>query len=766
MGSAVSLYDVQSRGRPSGREASVLRGRRSCRACRPCSISQHLGPDGRQRLLGVCARLGMVRCLRTISVRIWQGPAVHLAARRERKSVESHERRRDHVVGQASRRSLRSSRAGTGAPSAGPRKPRGARRLGPDASPPRPLDRLVRGQGGLDLPQLDPEAPHLHLVVDPTQALERPVGQPARQVARPVQPRPGRRRTGPPRTAPPSAPAGSRYPRRHARRRRCTAPRAPPPARLHRSSSTYTCVFAIGRRSSTGLAGRSTRCHRSTRPSSPSARTCSTARPPAPSSASARSRGSASPPHSTSERRGPSPPRLEQQPPRRRRRLHHRRARSRPAARAADRRPSATSRLATTHARPPRSGRNSSSTAMSNDSVVTASSASPRGPGPAFGAIDAEEVHQRPVRDRHPLRLARRARRVDHVRQVLRVAVAARAQRSLRPAPRSLLPSSTVQQHRPASREPQVSSDVALRHQHRAPPSPHHVRQPLRRVTPGRAARTPRPPSGSAASATTIRRRPLHAQADPTPRGPPPTRRCRAKRFASASSRPYDQRGRRARTRRPPRPASAIPVPRPAPSTQASSRIIGRRRVPLGELAPLRRRSATASRPMRTLRVRHDPCDAASGSGPASRRDRRRIEEVGAVVRAHPSRPSWFSTNPSSGRSGPRAARPVRRSSLQVADRGLRFRASWNEKRCCTIGVRLRSRGTSSSSTRSSNGISSWLKASSVALRTVRSSAAKLIPVDVGPQHERVDEEPDQPLGLGPASRSHGRADAYVALPV
>ena len=77
--------------------------------------------------------------------------------------------------------------------------------------------RRVLPQRRLDLPQLDPEAAHLHLVVEPPEVLELPVRQPAAPVPGPVQPRPrlARERIAA-RTAPPSAPAGpgSRAPAR------------------------------------------------------------------------------------------------------------------------------------------------------------------------------------------------------------------------------------------------------------------------------------------------------------------------------------------------------------------------------------------------------------------------------------------------------------------------------------------------------------------------------------------------------------------------
>ena len=68
-------------------------------------------------------------------------------------------------------------------------------RARPPAPPPPP--RATAGmapQRRLDLPGLDAEAPHLDLVVDAAQELELAVRQPARQVARAVQPRPRARR--------------------------------------------------------------------------------------------------------------------------------------------------------------------------------------------------------------------------------------------------------------------------------------------------------------------------------------------------------------------------------------------------------------------------------------------------------------------------------------------------------------------------------------------------------------------------------------------
>ena len=55
----------------------------------------------------------------------------------------------------------------------------------------RPADRGVRLESRLDLPQLDAEAAHLDLVIDPAQEIQAAIGEPTDQVARPVQPRAG-----------------------------------------------------------------------------------------------------------------------------------------------------------------------------------------------------------------------------------------------------------------------------------------------------------------------------------------------------------------------------------------------------------------------------------------------------------------------------------------------------------------------------------------------------------------------------------------------
>ena len=91
----------------------------------------------------------------------------------------------------------------------------------------------------------------------------------------------------------------------------------------------------------------------------------------------------------------------------------------------------AASRGTMTISAPTVSGSSSSSTAMSNDSVVTASSRSLGGEA-GLARMLGEEVHDRAVRDAHALGLAGRARGVDHVGRVvgLRVASGRRERRA------------------------------------------------------------------------------------------------------------------------------------------------------------------------------------------------------------------------------------------------------------------------------------------------------------------------------------------------
>src|SRR5262249_19108327 len=88
--------------------------------------------------------------------------------------------------------------------------------------------RPVPGQRRLHLTRLDPEPPHLHLLIGPPQELQLSPGVPPRQVPGPVHPltrtterarnEPVRRQTRPPQAPPPPPPPPPR-----------TAPRPPPP---------------------------------------------------------------------------------------------------------------------------------------------------------------------------------------------------------------------------------------------------------------------------------------------------------------------------------------------------------------------------------------------------------------------------------------------------------------------------------------------------------------------------------------------------------
>ena len=180
------------------------------------------------------------------------------------------------------------------------RRPPGAGRRGcPRGRRHRVPDRWVPLQHGLDLAELDPEAAQLDLVVDAAEELERAVGPPAHEVAGAVQPAaPAGDERVRRRTARRSAPGG-RGSRGRARRRRCTARRARrrAPAGRARRARRARC-WRSARRSATGPSPAAQLEHggpdrRLGRPVHVPQR-----RDRASSSCSASSRGSASPPHS------------------------------------------------------------------------------------------------------------------------------------------------------------------------------------------------------------------------------------------------------------------------------------------------------------------------------------------------------------------------------------------------------------------------------------------------------------------------------------
>ncbi len=144
--------------------------------------AQHLGPDRGEHLLDRIARRhvgGVVGPLR-----LGQGAAVDLAVRGERQRRQGDEGGGDHVVGQPG--------GEEGAQLVGRHVPNDVRHqpLLPLRSAGRHRRLAHRGvlhQRGLDLTGLDTEAPHLDLLVDAPQELQRAVGQAAGKIARAVE---------------------------------------------------------------------------------------------------------------------------------------------------------------------------------------------------------------------------------------------------------------------------------------------------------------------------------------------------------------------------------------------------------------------------------------------------------------------------------------------------------------------------------------------------------------------------------------------------
>ena len=127
-----------------------------------------------------------------------QRPAVELAVRRQRKLVDEHDRRRDHV----SRKPLLEVAAQGVSQTLLARRILARELLLRDDIRRQPHvvgrrldrqhgavgDRLVLLQDGLDLAELDPEAADLDLVVDAAAELELAVGQAPRDIAGSIQP--------------------------------------------------------------------------------------------------------------------------------------------------------------------------------------------------------------------------------------------------------------------------------------------------------------------------------------------------------------------------------------------------------------------------------------------------------------------------------------------------------------------------------------------------------------------------------------------------
>ncbi len=150
--------------------------------------AQDIGPEAGEQLLDRGAR-----CLGGLTggqPRLRQGAAVQLAARRQRQRFEHQERRGDHVIRQVPGQSpaqhldvqgLSRLRHHVG------HQPWSEGRILPDRRNGL-ADAGLYGEDCFDLSQLDPEAPHLDLMVDPAQELERAVRPGTGQVSGPVQP--------------------------------------------------------------------------------------------------------------------------------------------------------------------------------------------------------------------------------------------------------------------------------------------------------------------------------------------------------------------------------------------------------------------------------------------------------------------------------------------------------------------------------------------------------------------------------------------------
>ncbi len=151
--------------------------------------AQHAGKDLRHQLLGGSARRLDSRRAGGLPLRRRQRPPVHLAAGGERQGFQDDEGRGHHRLRQP-------------LPQEGPQLLGGRGRVARDdiahqGQPARPVlprqhhrvaDLAVQPQGRLDLPRLDTEPADLDLVVDPAQELDVARRQPAHQVAGAIKP--------------------------------------------------------------------------------------------------------------------------------------------------------------------------------------------------------------------------------------------------------------------------------------------------------------------------------------------------------------------------------------------------------------------------------------------------------------------------------------------------------------------------------------------------------------------------------------------------
>ena len=239
----LALHPVHERRRlERGRPSSATRSSRPTSALRAPSARRR-GGIARARLAPAVTGARLVGAVSRCSEQL----PVDLAAAGERQLLVGDEASRDHVLREGGLEEGAQRRSSTAADA------RRHGRRGRDRSSVTDdadggfEDAGVLAEGGFDLAELDALAAELDLVVEPAEVLERAVGQPAGQVAGPVQPRARAGRTGRARTAPRSGPAG-----RGSRGRRCTPPMYSSPATptgtgCSASSSTWIVVLAIGR---------------------------------------------------------------------------------------------------------------------------------------------------------------------------------------------------------------------------------------------------------------------------------------------------------------------------------------------------------------------------------------------------------------------------------------------------------------------------------------------------------------------------------------
>src|SRR3954454_14425476 len=150
---------------------------------------QHLRKQPAQDLL-----LGRARQPQNRSrhLRHRQRTTVQLAVWRQRKPIQNHKRRRNHVVRQSPRQmipQLRNLNRGTRSQNHIRHQPLAARTILARNNRRLPNTAMPQ-QAGLDLARLNPETAQLHLRVRTTQKLQHPVRSPPPQIPGPVHPRP------------------------------------------------------------------------------------------------------------------------------------------------------------------------------------------------------------------------------------------------------------------------------------------------------------------------------------------------------------------------------------------------------------------------------------------------------------------------------------------------------------------------------------------------------------------------------------------------